>query len=139
MNCGEGTGYRIKCGCSTNDHCARWGCLKKEREMAGWIGVDLDGTLARYDWWVDETHIGEPIPAMVERVKAWLAEGTEVRIMTARAYSGSYEAIKAIEMWCLKHLGKKLRVTSHKDFNMIELWDDRARQVEFNAGRLIGG
>ena len=36
----------------------------------GWIGVDLDGTLAMYDQWAGAGHIGEPIPLMVERVKA---------------------------------------------------------------------
>lgn len=54
----------------------------------GWIGVDLDGTLAHYDGWKGPEHIGAPIPAMVERVKAWLAEGKEVRISTARADGG---------------------------------------------------
>lgn len=50
----------------------------------GWIGVDLDGTLAHYDGWKGADHIGAPVPAMVERVKAWLANGREVRIFTAR-------------------------------------------------------
>jgi hypothetical protein len=27
----------------------------------GWIGVDLDGTLAHYDGWKGIDHIGEPI------------------------------------------------------------------------------
>ena len=56
----------------------------KEEYEGGWIGVDLDGTLARYDGWKGPEHIGEPLMPMVERVKAWLAEGREVRIMTAR-------------------------------------------------------
>ena len=30
--------------------------------MSGWIGVDLDGTLARYDGWRGIDHIGEPMP-----------------------------------------------------------------------------
>jgi hypothetical protein len=34
----------------------------------GWIGVDLDATLAKYDGWKSADHIGEPIPAMVDRV-----------------------------------------------------------------------
>ena len=45
----------------------------------GWIGVDLDGTLAYYDYWRGPEHIGEPIPAMLERVQRWLAEGKDVR------------------------------------------------------------
>ena len=32
--------------------------------MSGWIGVDLDGTLAFYDMWRGMEHIGKPIPAM---------------------------------------------------------------------------
>lgn len=29
--------------------------------MGGWIGVDLDGTLAEYTGWKGVEHIGEPI------------------------------------------------------------------------------
>ena len=54
--------------------------------MDGWIGVDLDGTLAEYDKWVSPTHIGKPILRMVKRVQKWLAEGRQVKIMTARVY-----------------------------------------------------
>ena len=50
----------------------------------GWIGIDLDGTLAEYDGWKGVEHIGKPIPSMVERVKAWIIEGKDVRIFTAR-------------------------------------------------------
>ena len=35
---------------------------------------DLDGTLAEYNGWVSEEHIGDPIPAMVERVKTKFAD-----------------------------------------------------------------
>lgn len=52
--------------------------------MSGWIGVDLDGTLAMYDGFKGPEHIGDPVPKMLERVKKWLAEGREVRIFTAR-------------------------------------------------------
>ena len=41
--------------------------------MQGWVGVDLDGTLATYDEWRGIEHVGEPIAPMVERVKRWLA------------------------------------------------------------------
>lgn len=40
---------------------------------SGWIGVDLDGTLAEYHGW-GNGEIGDPVPAMLERVKKWLAE-----------------------------------------------------------------
>lgn len=108
-----------------------------ECHTGSWIGVDLDGTLAHYDGWVSVYHIGEPIPAMLERVKQWLAEGKEVRIFTARAYQ-DLRALKPIYEWCEKHIGQRLRVTCEKDLKMYELWDDRAVCVERNTGRILG-
>lgn len=108
----------------------------------GWIGVDLDGTLAHYEHWVSETHIGAPIAPMVARVKAWLDAGKDVRIFTARAFdlegTPRRAAVAAIEAWCLEHLGAVLRITCRKDFQMVCLYDDRCRQVEENTGRLVG-
>lgn len=102
--------------------------------MSGWIGVDLDGTLAKYDGRVDE--IGEPIAPMVERVKRWLKEGREVRIMTARVamphQRGHQEEL--IEAWCRKVFDRTLPITHCKDYGMIALWDDRAIQVRTNTG-----
>ncbi len=51
-----------------------------------WIAVDIDGTLAMQEPGPWDGSIGAPIPAMVERVKTWLAEGKEVRIYTARVW-----------------------------------------------------
>ena len=110
--------------------------------MAEWIGVDLDGTLARCDG-QDVSGIGEPIPAMVDRVKEWLANGIEVRIVTARANArgwgtaGAVEQMRMVQDWCEKHGLTRLEVTCEKDFAMIELWDDRAIQVELNTGRRV--
>jgi hypothetical protein len=105
--------------------------------MNGWIGVDLDGTLAYYDEWRGPQYIGEPIPAMYKRVKIWLDEGRDVRIFTARVsqYNPTrLEAFYAINEWCMKHFGRVLPVTSEKDYGMIELWDDRCVQVIPNKG-----
>tara|TARA_B100001123_G_C15034409_1_gene916793 strand:+ start:116 stop:448 length:333 start_codon:yes stop_codon:yes gene_type:complete len=105
----------------------------------GWIGVDLDGTLAHYDKW-DNGKIGKPIPKMVNRVKKWLEAGRKVKIMTARvAYRNSFSMRqkKQIENWCEEHIGKILPVTSIKDLSMIELWDDRAIRVEKNTGEVV--
>lgn len=110
--------------------------------MKGWVGVDLDATLAEYHGWQGPGHIGEPIPAMVERVKRWLADGREVRIFTARASASDRDlapVIEAIEQWCETHIGQKLEVTCVKDFGMVELWDDRAVQVIPNMGVPVGG
>lgn len=115
-------------------------------QPGGWIGVDLDGTLAYYDHWRGVEHIGEPIPAMVERVKAWIAKGIEVRIMTARVFQEliSGELIAGINErtvmdWCEKHIGQRLTVTCCKDYSMVELWDDRAVQVTMNTGEMVPG
>lgn len=109
--------------------------------MNGWIGVDLDGTLAHYEGWKGETHIGNPVQPMLERVMAWIADGKEVRIMTARVCREGEErdaVIKAIDLWCIQHIGKCLPVTHQKDYGMIELWDDRCVCVEKNTGQIIG-
>lgn len=118
-----------------------------------WIGVDLDGTLAKYtpgDW---ET-IGEPIEPMVEMVACWLRMGMDVRIFTARVSEtavtrralaekvDAHEARKMIEEniqnWCAKQFGVLLPITAEKDGWMVELYDDRAVGVEFNTGKLVG-
>ena len=130
---------------------------ENDQKYPGWIGVDFDGTLAHYERWEGPDVVGEPIPAMVERVKRWLAEGRDVRIFTARvsapddvedlslaarvkAHKRRLEARvahDAIEAWCEKHLGRKLPITCVKDLEMRELYDDRAVTVEMNTGRLL--
>lgn len=110
----------------------------------GWIGVDLDGTLSQHTEGLNiSTEIGPPVDAMLHRVILWWHSNCEVRIMTARVSSNLPEEFrkaqrKLITNWCLEHLGFILPITSEKDFNMIELWDDRARRVEANTGRLLG-
>ena len=105
--------------------------------MAGWIGVDLDGTLAFYDGWRGLDHIGEPIVPMLHRVKQWIKSGMDVKIFTARVSCPEPEKtiiVQAIHDWCAKNDLPPLEVTNIKDFGMIELWDDRAVQVGFNTG-----
>lgn len=112
----------------------------------GWIGVDLDGTLAEYNGWKGPGHIGAPIMPMVERVKGWLAEKKDVRIFTARVYAPTNDAsaqkdaavaLLTIQTWCKNVFGRELPVTCTKDYGMIELWDDRCVQVRPNTGETI--
>ena len=106
----------------------------------GWIGVDLDGTLAEYDGWVGVDHIGPPVPAMVERVQNWILDGQKVRIFTARVadHENEQHVRQAIYKWCEKHIGMVLPITNIKDFAMLELWDDRCVQVTPNTGNPVG-
>jgi hypothetical protein len=120
----------------------------------GWIGVDLDGTLAEYTsvpphlW--DAFKIGKPVPKMLERVKEWLANGYEVRIVTARVAivvtegAGAMghlrfiqQVARRIQDWCEEQGLGRLKVTAQKDYDMLELWDDRAVSVEKNTGRCL--
>ena len=105
--------------------------------MRSWIGVDLDGTLAKYNGWQGEKHIGEPIGPMVRRIQKWLMEGKNVKIFTARMCRNKNGVERVIKRWCKKHIGQELEVTNVKDFGMVELWDDRAIQVKRNTGRII--
>ena len=105
-----------------------------------WIGVDLDGTLAFNEQgaYHGGTHIGAPIPKMVNRVKAWLAEGKTVKIFTARAdrRQTEPETMRAIEDWCQTNIGQILEITNIKDNGCQEIWDDRAFGVIRNTGEL---
>lgn len=114
-----------------------------------WYAVDLDGTLAHYEsgdakkW--DGFSIGKPIPKMVERVKQMLREGKTVKIFTARisrmgnatGVEDVNKIIRLIQDWCEKHIGQRLEVVNEKDYYMVELYDDRARQVIQNKGILV--
>ena len=109
-----------------------------ESKVNGWIGVDFDGTLAFYDGWKGETHLGEPIQPMVDRVKQWLIEGKEVKIFTARVTEGPNRNVEnvrtLVEDWSVMHIGTKLEVTNIKDYGCLEIWDDRAIRVVINTG-----
>jgi len=104
---------------------------------AGWICVDFDGTLAKYDGWKGHEFesMGPPIRLMMDRVRAWIDEGRVVKIFTARA--GIPEQIPAVRQWLERYGIGHLEITNIKDRFMHQLWDDRAIQVEINTGREI--
>jgi hypothetical protein len=101
-----------------------------------WIGVDLDGTLARDLGSARGDDIGSPIEPMLVRVQKWIAEGRTVKIFTARA--SSPRQVVAIKEWLASCGLPDLEVTNVKDLHMIELWDDRCVQVTTNLGEPIG-
>ena len=94
----------------------------------GWIGVDLDGTLAHYEGFKGDDFVGAPIDPMVKQVRRWLREGHDVRLFTARKPS------PVIRRWMFEHLGSVLPITNIKDHNMQALYDDRCVQVRRNEG-----
>jgi len=101
------------------------------------VAVDFDGTLAEYNGWQGSTHIGKPIPIMLQRVKAWCAEGRSVVIFTARLSGTKIEADNAkalIQKWLVDNGLPKLDVTNIKRKSFVEFWDDRAIRVERNTG-----
>ena len=111
-----------------------------------WIAVDFDGTLVENTWAPGQPfvpgRVGRPIALMVNRVTQWLAQGKDVRILTARIASTNTNAHYnklIIERWCEKHFGQILVVTSEKDQYMTELWDDRAIQLIPDTGVRVDG
>lgn len=65
--------------------------------MSGWIGVDLDGTLAWHGDNFSILKIGVPIREMVNHIAGLLAAGNDVRIFTARVARISNErALEAL-------------------------------------------
>lgn len=103
----------------------------------GWIAVDLDNTLATYDKFHGLGHIGPPVPLMVERIKAILNAGDyDVKLFSARVSDPEWESVglPAWQQWSQKYLGTVLEATNSKDFDTLEIWDDKAVQVEKNTG-----
>lgn len=105
------------------------------------ILVDFDRTLAYYESWEKNgSDLGAPIAPMLARVKAWVKEGKDVRIFTARAADNNPRKdsdVAKITAWCVEHVGVALPVQNWKDFTAEQIWDDLAFSVEANTGRLV--
>ena len=106
---------------------------QQSRKNAGWIGVDLDGTLAYYD--PEFYGIGEPVELMKARVLEWVKNGLRVKIFTARAFDP--EQIPDVQEWLKINDFPDLEVTNIKDFGMMKLFDDRAVEVKMNTGKVF--
>lgn len=125
----------------------------------GWYGFDLDGTLAVYDKWKGIDHIGEPVKPMVDLIKKMHDDGKVVKILTARIAPHKLEdgtvgesyitvpdgeggvtrtyAHQFINDWCHFNLGFIPEIVYQKDHLMLELYDDRVKQVVPNEGLLV--
>ncbi len=94
-----------------------------------WVAFDFDGTLAK-------EFTFEPVAPMVERLRTYLKNGTECRILTARGNDST--GINLVKTWLREQNLPDLQVTSKKDYQMIVLYDDRARQVIQDTGEVVG-
>src|SRR5882762_5116998 len=79
---------------------------------------------------------------MVNRVKQWVRDHKTVKMLTARVNPVKHpddhvQQGLMIELWCARHIGVILEVTSAKDNRMVELWDDLAVRVEENTRRQL--
>ena len=115
-----------------------------------YIAVDFDGTLHdRTNHAFDD--LGPPILLMLDRVKKWLEDGMQVKLLTARVSDAPRRGLnpsdvpeyvarqrKLLEAWCLKHIGQVIPITAQKDTYLYQLWDDRAVAIERNTGKVLG-
>lgn len=120
----------------------------------GWVGFDFDRTLAVYHHHMYPA-LGDPIPGIVDLAKRILGHGYEIRLVTARVCDvllyryeqgdrspeviRDQEQRKSLGEWLFSVFGMVITVTNRKDFKMICLYDDRAKEVVPNTGALVGG
>lgn len=113
----------------------------------GWVGFDLDGTVAQYTEFKGWQHIGDPVPGMINFIKKLRASGIQCKIFTARCSAESraidgltFEQVeKVIQDWTEKYIGERLPVTSEKGCSMICFFDDSAVQINKNTGCITAG
>ena len=106
-----------------------------------WYAFDLDKTLAEYPPKNGET-IGAPIPNIVRVLKKYIREGKDCRIFTARVGpdKSAFEINQFkydLDRWLQKNVGTTLVATCEKDHLVMEIWDDRAKQVVPNTGEIL--
>lgn len=105
-----------------------------EKQFDQWMGVDLDGTLAKgVKGPYDKEKIGEPVSDVMRLVKKWRREGKfEVKLFTARAAEKSN--LPPVRRWLKKHGLDDMEITNEKDPGMIGIIDDRAIAVARDKG-----
>lgn len=107
------------------------------------IAVDLDATLAHGMVPYDPKRIGPPIPLMVKFVQRLLKKGKKVVILTARLNSKAHTPAqlkytrRLIGAWTKKYIGQRLPSTAEKHPMMSAIYDDKARQVIPNTGKIV--
>jgi hypothetical protein len=97
------------------------------------IACDFDGVLAKtVKGKFSKDKIGEPVPAMVKKIKDAIARKSKVVIFTARA--AEKENIPPIKKWLKDHDLPALEISNEKLPEYTSFWDDRARKVNRDKG-----
>ncbi len=134
---------RIQKGSDDNGNAGAWVVFEPGAEpvfvaQKRWVGVDLDGTLARDDaagHFLPPYPLGEPIPEMIAMVQSLLQAGVTVKVFSARACEP--ESVPLIQAWAETHGLGRLEVTNQKDYDLIRFYDDRAIQMLPNQGKSV--
>jgi arsenate reductase-like glutaredoxin family protein len=109
---------------------------RKRKPDEGFIGFDLDGTLAEYHGWSSTGEIGKPIKKYISLLKNLIAKNFNVKIFTARVCQDDSQ-VAIIEKWLEENGLPRLEITAVKDYRMSYIVDDRAIQVVRNTGMTL--
>jgi hypothetical protein len=84
-----------------------------------------------FDEWLGIEYIGKPIPNMVDKVMALHDSGITIKIFTARA--ADPKSIPIVKKWLKDNGLPDWEITNAKNWGMVEMWDDRCKQVKPNT------
>jgi hypothetical protein len=79
--------------------------------------------------------VGRPVKAILKRIRAWREAGWEVRLITARACDP--DCLPEVRKWLKRRKLTDMPITNRVDRYCVEIWDDRAIQVERNTGNPV--
>jgi hypothetical protein len=109
-----------------------------------WWGFDIDKTAFVDEGGTRGGVIGEPIQGIIRRIKYFLRTGRNVCIVTARVHPSEPDAAAqrlliqdTLDATLGKEMAIRIPIRCDKDRHMIDLYDDRAKQVIPNRGVLV--
>lgn len=114
--------------------------IQEARRAPGkYVAFDLDGTLAQSG--MGGGQIGPPIPGdALNTFQQLIRAGVPVKIITARVSprtsSDPQGETQRIQQWLYENFGQVIPVQADKDHNMIQLFDDKAKEVEPGTGAI---
>lgn len=108
------------------------------------MAVEFEGALATWDA-KNPDDLGEPILAMVDRLKRHIADGGFIRVVDKKSFGSDFVAngtrSQDVADWCFRHLGFYPVIspipTTYVEMMPVPFWSSRVIQTEFNTGRRI--